>query len=416
MGCVASPHGGEGCWAVARWVAVAPAMACSWCSSAHTITGVVEGGGGRGGRGRGRGGGRPRGRKMWDFVCVCLSLSLQAVLGAKSEIQRLQSELREVKENGAEDQRSQEANHHSMSEWQQMERELDDLRHAHQQTLAQNASLKDQLSVMQKEFEPECPAPPAPGSTPADCESQRIEKTTFSDSILSPPSSDSHTSMSGEVPSTSLPLLPAKFIQGLSSSTPDMLCGMGMRHDAKSSAVPEQSSMALGQGSMVSGQSEMELEVSVLKQLVEQLEREKENLLLGNREMSQQLTRIDASKMESASALHQILSENSLLQRELQEMREKDETGRHAREEVQSLLRAKASLSSEVANLRQALQQSSSAAALNGSLQQEVARLTEENLVGVGEEGGREEGGEGGREGGRGGRKEEGGGEGTGSK
>ena len=320
-------------------------------------------------------------------LCVSLSLSLQAVLGAKSEIQRLQSELREVKENGAEGQRSQEANHHSMSEWQQMEQELDDLRHAHQQTLAQNASLKDQLSVMQ-EFEPECPAPPAPGSTPADCESQRIEKTTFSDSILSPPSSDSHTSMSGEVPSTSLPLLPAKFIQGLSSSTPDMLCGMGMRHDAKSSAVPEQSSMALGQGSMVSGQSEMELEVSVLKQLVEQLEREKENLLLGNREMSQQLTRIDASKMESASALHQILSENSLLQRELQEMREKDDTGRHAREEVQSLLRAKASLSSEVASLRQALQQSSSAAALNGSLQQEVARLTEENLVGVGEEGG----------------------------
>lgn len=276
-------------------------------------------------------------------------------------------------------QRSLEANHHSMSEWQQMERELDDLRHAHQQTLAWNASLKDQLSALQKEFEPECPAPPGPGSTPPDSESQRIEKTTFSDSILSPPSSDSHTSMSGEIPSTSLPLLPAKFIQGPSSSTPDMLSGMGMGQDAKSSAMPEQSSLALGQGSMVSGHSEVE--VSVLKQLVEQLEREKENLLLGNREMSQQLNRIDASKMENASTLHQILNENSLLQRELQEMKEKEENRHGSQEEVQSLLRAKSSLASEVASLKQALQQSSSAAALNGSLQQEVARLTEENLV-----------------------------------
>ena len=49
--------------------------------------------------------------------------------------------------------------------------------------------------------------------------------------------------------------------------------------------------------------------------------------------------------------------------------------------EFQMLRQSKASLVNEVASLRQALRQSTTTTSFNISLQQEVTRLTEENLV-----------------------------------
>jgi myosin-5 len=144
-----------------------------------------------------------------------------------------------------------------------------------------------------------------------------------------------------------------------------------------------QSNVLLGLDSFESGQTSFETgddateDIELLKGLVTQLERERQNLLLGNREICQELNKIDATKTATVSTLHKIAKENSLLRKELATVREKEDSTHKERErgrsEVQCLVK-------KVAVLKQALQQASGASGLNASLQQEVTRLTEENL------------------------------------
>ena len=119
-------------------------------------------------------------------------------------------------------------------------------------------------------------------------------------------------------------------------------------------------------------------EIELLKELAEQLERERRNLLLGNREMYHELNKIDATKTATVSTLRKIAQENSFLRKELATFRNKEES---VRLEVESSRGEVESLKSRVVVLKQALQQTSTAASLNVSLQQEVTRLTQENLV-----------------------------------
>ena len=238
---------------------------------------------------------------------------------------------------------------------------------------------------------------------------QAAEKGLFSESILSRPRFHSHSAILGEIPSTILPPSCVRLIDGPCSSTPDMqYVGTGMGPDQQQNTTVKEHGMESGcngglecgsdsmeservypeseQSGTESGQCETE-ELEVLKQLVDQLEKEKENLLEGNKEICQELNEIDASKMVRATTLHKIVRENSLLRMELaaahktgsERERERDA----AQREVQLLLKAKAVLAGEVASLRLAVSQSSPAdVSMSNNLQQEVARLTEENLVG----------------------------------
>ena len=117
-----------------------------------------------------------------------------------------------------------------------------------------------------------------------------------------------------------------------------------------------------------------------LKDLVDLLERERRELLLGNREMSLELNKVDASNTKTVSTLRKLARENSVLREELASARERADSSRREVEEREGRVE---SLSHKVAVLKQALQQASTASSLNASLQHEVARLTEDNLVGV---------------------------------
>lgn len=169
--------------------------------------------------------------------------------------------------------------------------------------------------------------------------------------------------------------------------------GQDVEKSGQSNSISGQDSFKSGQSEIISaqdsfksGQSSIETgcdttdELECLKELVDQLERERENLLLGNREIYQELNKIDASKTATVSTLQNIARENSFLRKELAVVQEKEDSSKKKRErdrgEMQGLVK-------KVALLKQALQQASSATTLNASLQQEVTRLTEENLVGV---------------------------------
>ena len=129
-----------------------------------------------------------------------------------------------------------------------------------------------------------------------------------------------------------------------------------------------------GQSSIESGHDVTD-ELEFLQELVDQLEREKHKLMQGNIEICQELSKVDASKTATVSTLKKIAQENSFLRKELAVVREKEEDlSKKKDQEMQCLMK-------KVTTLKQALQQSSSTTSLNASLQQEVARLTEENLV-----------------------------------
>lgn len=258
------------------------------------------------------------------------------------------------------------------------------------------------------------------------------EKTSLDDFLLSPPSSDTLASAMGEVPSIILlPPLPAQLTNGPCSSTPDMQCestgiNPGVKHHVNGMEISQTLSQLgsrdniTGQDSSESGQASIESEHDVgksgqnisgldsfksgqnnifgldsfksgqssiesghnvtdelefLQELVDQLEREKHKLMQGNIEICQELSKVDASKTATVSTLKKIAQENSFLRKELAVVREKEENGSQKKDhEMQCLMK-------KVTTLKQALQQSSSTTSLNASLQQEVARLTEENLV-----------------------------------
>ena len=135
-----------------------------------------------------------------------------------------------------------------------------------------------------------------------------------------------------------------------------------------------------GRTSYESGRDTTDDEIECLKELVDQLERERQNLFLGNREMCQELNKVDATKMMTVSTLKKIAKENMLLRKELATVREMEgsylQEMEQSRSEIEGLL-------TEVADMKLALQQAYTASSLNTSLQQEVTRLTEENLVSV---------------------------------
>lgn len=240
------------------------------------------------------------------------------------------------------------------------------------------------------------------------------------DFVLSPLSSDTPTSTVGDVPSIILlPPLPAQVTNGPCSSTPDMhydsmRINPGMQCHVNGVEIASsqlgQSDIMSGQDSSESGQASIESgqdvaksgqnnisglesfksgqssiesghdvtdELEFLQELVDQLEREKHKLMQGNIEICHELSKVDASKTATVSTLKKIAQENSFLRKELEVVREKEENWSKEKEQEMQCLTKK------VATLKQALQQASNTTSLNASLQQEVTRLTEENLVGV---------------------------------
>lgn len=119
-------------------------------------------------------------------------------------------------------------------------------------------------------------------------------------------------------------------------------------------------------------------EAECLKEVLEQLERERRDLILGNREISHELNKLDTTNTKTVSTLRKLARENSSLRRDLAAMREREDSSRR---EMERSVGREECLTHKVAMLKQALQQASTASSLNASLQQEVARLTEDNLV-----------------------------------
>ena len=119
-------------------------------------------------------------------------------------------------------------------------------------------------------------------------------------------------------------------------------------------------------------------EAECLKEVLEQLERERRYLMLGNREISQELNKLDATNTKTVSTLRKLARENSLLRRDLATVEEREEGSRRDMERSEGRVEV---LTSKVTMLKLALQQASAASSMNASLQQEVTRLTGDNLV-----------------------------------
>lgn len=147
----------------------------------------------------------------------------------------------------------------------------------------------------------------------------------------------------------------------------------------QSGSITGPTSFEMGQISYETGQdTTTDDKVEFLQELVDQLERERQNLLLGNREICQELNKVDASNTATVSTLKKIARENSFLRKQLGDAHERENDSLRERKkhhgEMQGLVK-------KVTVLKQALQHVSHASSLNASLQQEVTRLTEENLV-----------------------------------
>ena len=119
-------------------------------------------------------------------------------------------------------------------------------------------------------------------------------------------------------------------------------------------------------------------EAECLKEVLEQLERERRDLMLGNREISRELNKLDATNTKTVSTLRKLARDNSMLRHDLAAVREREDSSRRKVERSEGRVEC---LTNKVAVLKQALQQASVASSLNASLQQEVTRLTEDNLV-----------------------------------
>ena len=137
-------------------------------------------------------------------------------------------------------------------------------------------------------------------------------------------------------------------------------------------------SLEMGQSSCESGQFTTEEEIEFLQELVDQLERERKNLLLGNREIYQELNKVDANTVETVSTLRKIARENSILRHQLAEAHDREDSSLRERQRSHG---EREGLARKVVVLKQALQQASTASSFSASLQHEVTRLTQENLV-----------------------------------
>ena len=128
--------------------------------------------------------------------------------------------------------------------------------------------------------------------------------------------------------------------------------------------------------------------LSEMKEKISKLEQERENLMKDKEGLEKKLMESSLGSSGSGQDFEQILAENEQLRVTIASIKKMPPGD--VEKEVASLLRTKGSLLNEVASLKQALHQSKTTSTLNLSLQQEVARLTDENLVREGEsEGGR---------------------------
>ena len=247
---------------------------------------------------------------------------------------------------------------HSDSAYQKLELELAELRDHHQDVLKDFADLEQRCVQLQRELD----------SKPQTLDLGNVTEE-FSDSVLSPPFPKSLTSTAGKLNhASSLPHLP--------TSTPGNHLGFNLNIsllDANSNPTP--ATLTSDKGTLV---------LSDVKQLIAQLEQEKDLLRKDKENLERKLTDSLLQGPVEESFVEKICSENESLKQEIANLKLAQDGQMQSfagDREFQMLRQSKASLVNEVASLRQALRQSTTTTSFNISLQQEVTRLTEENLV-----------------------------------
>ena len=247
---------------------------------------------------------------------------------------------------------------HSDSVYQKLELELAELRDHHQDVLKDFADLEQRCAQLQRELE----------SKPQTLDIGNVTEV-FSDSVLSPPFPNSLMSTAGKLNhASSLPHLP--------TSTPGNHLGFNLNIsllDANSNPTP--ATLTSDKGTLV---------LSDVKQMITQLEQERDLLKKDKDILEKKLAESLLQSPVEDSFVEKIRRENERLKQEIANLKLAQDgqmqsfTGER---DFQMIKQSKASLVNEVASLRQALRQSSTTSSFNISLQQEVTRLTEENLV-----------------------------------
>ena len=247
---------------------------------------------------------------------------------------------------------------HSDSAYQKLELELAELRDHHQDVLKDFADLEQRCAQLQRELE----------SKPQTLDIGNVTEV-FSDSVHSPPFPNSLMSTAGKLNhASSLPHLP--------TSTPGNHLGFNLNIsllDANSNPTP--ATLTSDKGTLV---------LSDVKQMITQLEQERDLLKKDKDILEKKLAESLLQSPVEDSFVEKIHRENKRLKQEIASLKLAQDgqmqsfTGER---DFQMIKQSKASLVNEVASLRQALRQSSTTSSFNISLQQEVTRLTEENLV-----------------------------------
>lgn len=328
---------------------------------------MCGGGGGReedegGGGGEGRDG-RKLSLHLMIFTEVCF-MSVQEVADYQQQLEQLRQELQEAKDvlRDSDFPLPPFRTHspplsHSDSMYQQLEVELAELRDHHQDVLQDFADLEQRCARLQRELESK------PNTDIGDATK------VFSDSILSPPFTKSLISMENKLShASSLPHLP--------TSTPGNHLGLTLDFsllDSNSNLTP--ATLTSEKGVVL---------LSEVKQMIAQLEQERDLLRKDKETLETKLSESVFQSPREKPLLEKIQSENVMLKQEIANLKLAQGEGEGQNQsltKIRELKQEKLSLASEVASLRQALRQSNTTTSFNISLQQEVTRLTEENLV-----------------------------------
>lgn len=294
-------------------------------------------------------------------------MSLQEVADYQQQLEQLRQELQEAKDVLCDSdfplppfQTHSPPLSHSDSMYQQLEVELAELRDHHQDVLQDFADLEQRCARLQRELE----------SKP---NTSNIGDTTkvFSDSILSPPFTKSLVSMETKLShASSLPHLP--------TSTPGNHLGLTLDFsllDSNSNLTPATLTSCSEKGVVL---------LSEVKQMIAQLEQERDLLRKDKETLETKLSESVFQSPREKPLLKKIQSENVMLKQEIANLKLAQGEGEGQSQsltKIRELKQEKLSLANEVASLRQALRQSNTTTSFNISLQQEVTRLTEENLV-----------------------------------
>ena len=296
-------------------------------------------------------------------MCTCVNESycdlVQEVAAYQQQLGQLRQELQEanaaLRDTEPPLPSSLSPRSHSDSAYQKLELELAELRDHHQDVLKDFADLEQRCAQLQRELE----------SKPQTLDIGNVTEV-FSDSVLSPPFPKSLTSTAGKLNHAS----------SLPTSTPGNHLGFNLNIsllDANSNPTP--ATLTSDKGTLV---------LSDVKQMITQLEQERDLLRKDKDNLEKKLAESLLQSPVEDSFVEKIRSENERLKQEMAKLKLTQDgqmqsfTGDR---EFQMVRQSKASLVNEVASLRQALRQSSTTSSFNISLQQEVTRLTEENLV-----------------------------------